>query len=257
MVKMVNLLLCVPPMSAFPMANHSFLSQTLYFFQCPCPGRGPQPHQHLRFLFGSLVLRGLQPAVWAAAINSDSSLWAPIQTLGFSFKKWSESPSVMSNPLQPHGLYSPWNSPYQNSGLAFPPPGDLPNQGSNPGLLHHRRILYQLSHRAVPNYSHLRCPKVGRYSLPTSPTSPRGPRTKNRPDETTGDWTPQIVYAYLLDVWESASTCLRPNPKWLFVEWMNAPMEVSWVFLSKWVSTLSDYSLPPFPALPGTEPPQC
>ena len=198
-----------------------------------------------------------QPAVWAAAINSDSSLWAPIQTLGVSFKKWSESPSIMSTSLQPHGLYSPWNSPHQNSGLAFPPPGDLPNQGSNPDLLHHRRILYQLSHRAVPNYSHLRCPKVGRYSLPTSPASPGGPRTKNRPDDTTGDWTPQIVYAYLLYVWESAPTCLRPDPKWLFVEWMNAPMEVSWVFLSKWVSTLSDYSLPPFPALPGTEPPQC
>ena len=29
----------------------------------------------------------------------------------------SESHSVVSNFLQPHGLYSPWNSPGQNSGV--------------------------------------------------------------------------------------------------------------------------------------------
>ena len=31
------------------------------------------------------------------------------------------------------------------SGLSFPSPGDLPTRGSNLGLLHCRRILYQLS----------------------------------------------------------------------------------------------------------------
>ena len=31
--------------------------------------------------------------------------------------KWSESHSVVSNSLQPHGLYSPWNSPGQNTGV--------------------------------------------------------------------------------------------------------------------------------------------
>ena len=36
----------------------------------------------------------------------------------------SESRSVMSNSLQPHGLYSPWNSPGQNTGwVAFPSSG--------------------------------------------------------------------------------------------------------------------------------------
>ena len=30
-------------------------------------------------------------------------------------KKWSESCSVMSDSFQPHGLYSPWNSPGQNT----------------------------------------------------------------------------------------------------------------------------------------------
>ena len=34
----------------------------------------------------------------------------------------------------PHGLYSPWNSPGQNTGVGspFPSPGDLPNQGIGP-----------------------------------------------------------------------------------------------------------------------------
>ena len=31
--------------------------------------------------------------------------------------KWSESLSVMSNSLQHHGLYNPWNSPGQNTGV--------------------------------------------------------------------------------------------------------------------------------------------
>ena len=37
------------------------------------------------------------------------------------------------------------------SGLPFPPPGDLPTQGSNPGLLHCRQIFYYLSHQGSPN----------------------------------------------------------------------------------------------------------
>ena len=35
--------------------------------------------------------------------------------------KWSESCSVVSDSLWPHGLYSPWNSPGQNTGVGnFP-----------------------------------------------------------------------------------------------------------------------------------------
>ena len=36
------------------------------------------------------------------------------------------------------------------SGLPFLSPGDLPNQGSNPGLPHCRGILYQLRHKGSP-----------------------------------------------------------------------------------------------------------
>ena len=45
----------------------------------------------------------------------------------------SESCSVMSDSLPPHGLYSPWNSPGQNTEVnTFPSPGDLPNPGIKP-----------------------------------------------------------------------------------------------------------------------------
>ena len=48
--------------------------------------------------------------------------------------KVSEKRSVMSDSLWPHGLYSPWNSPGQNTGIGkpFPSPGDLPNPGLKP-----------------------------------------------------------------------------------------------------------------------------
>ena len=101
-----------------------------------------------------------------------------------------ERHSVMSDSLQPHRLYSPWNSPGQNTGSTFPSPGDLPNSGIKPrfptlrvdfllaepqgkpkntgvgslsllqhifltqelnwGLLHCRQILYQLSYQGSP-----------------------------------------------------------------------------------------------------------
>ena len=64
----------------------------------------------------------------------------------------SESCSVMSNSLLPHGLYSPWNSPGKNTGegnLSLLE-GIFPTQKSNPGLPHCRQILYQLSHKGSP-----------------------------------------------------------------------------------------------------------
>jgi len=52
--------------------------------------------------------------------------------------KWSESGSVMSNSLRPHGLYSPWNSPGQNNRVVSLSllQGIFPTQGSNPYLPH-------------------------------------------------------------------------------------------------------------------------
>ena len=52
---------------------------------------------------------------------------------------------ILWNPMI---CYSPWNSPGQNTGVSSlsPSPGDFPN----PGLLHCRWILYQLSHKGSP-----------------------------------------------------------------------------------------------------------
>ena len=60
--------------------------------------------------------------------------------------------SVVSNFLRPHGQYSPWNSLGQNTGVGSLSllPGIFPTQGSNPGLLHGRWILYQLRHKGSP-----------------------------------------------------------------------------------------------------------
>ena len=61
--------------------------------------------------------------------------------------------SVVSDFLQPHGLYSPWNSPGQNTGVGRSLSrlqGIFQTQGSNPGLLYCRWILYQLSHKGSP-----------------------------------------------------------------------------------------------------------
>ena len=56
--------------------------------------------------------------------------------------------------LRFHGLYSPWDSPGQNTGVGslFFLQGIFPTQGSNPGPLHCRWILYQLRTREVQEY---------------------------------------------------------------------------------------------------------
>ena len=67
-------------------------------------------------------------------------------------KHKSESCSVVSDSLQHHGLYSPWNSPGQNTGVGSLSllQGIFSTQGSNPGLPRCRQILYQLSHKGSP-----------------------------------------------------------------------------------------------------------
>ena len=66
---------------------------------------------------------------------------------GVCLESGNESRSVVFNSLPPHGLYSPWNSPGQNTGVGnlslFQ--GIFPTQGLNIGLPHCRQILYQLS----------------------------------------------------------------------------------------------------------------
>ena len=65
----------------------------------------------------------------------------------------SESRSMVSNSLWPHGLYSPRNSPGQNTGVGSLSllQGIFPTQGSNPCLPHCRQILYLLRHKGSPS----------------------------------------------------------------------------------------------------------
>ena len=66
--------------------------------------------------------------------------------------KWvSESCSVMSDSLWPHGLYSSWNSPGQNTGVGshFLLQEIFLTQGLKPCLLHCRQILYHWATREV------------------------------------------------------------------------------------------------------------
>ena len=66
----------------------------------------------------------------------------------------SESCSIFFDSLWPHGLYSPWNSSGQNTGVGSLSllHGLFPTKELNPGLLHCRWILYQLSHKGSHHY---------------------------------------------------------------------------------------------------------
>ena len=122
----------------------------------------------------------------------------------FSWKvKWSESCSVVSNSLRPHGLYSPWNSPVQNTGVGSLSllQGIFPTQGSNTGLPHCRRILYQLSHQGSPRI----------LEWVAYPFSIKG---SNDPESVTG-WGQQDSWAQLWShIW------ISPVPAWPLRSWV-------------------------------------
>ena len=87
--------------------------------------------------------------------------------------KVSESRSVVSNSLRPHGLYSPWNSLGQNTEVDSLSllQGIFPTQGSNPRLPHCRQILYQMSHKGSPRIlKWVAYPFFSRFSQPRNQT---------------------------------------------------------------------------------------
>ena len=108
----------------------------------------------LRALPCLIQLDGCQ--LFFGSCQPDSSLWlcvhmafSPVclSLINMPVIACSESHSLMSDSLWPRGLYSPWNSPSQNTGVGSCSllKGIFPTKGSNPGLLHCRRTLYQLS----------------------------------------------------------------------------------------------------------------
>ena len=96
--------------------------------------------------------------------ETEVAVWKPsLETQAYS---QNESHSVVSDSLQPHGLYRQWNSPGQNTRV-----GSLsllqwifPNQRLKPGLPHCRWILYQLSHKGSPRILEWVVSVIQRYS---------------------------------------------------------------------------------------------
>ena len=86
--------------------------------------------------------------------------------------------------LRPHGLYSPWNSPGQNTGVGSLslPQGIFPNLGSNPGLPHCRWLVDQLSHKGSPRI----LPFSSRSSWPKNWTRVSGTAGRFLPTELSG-----------------------------------------------------------------------
>ena len=100
-----------------------------------------------RLFWGKLTERFLTEIRFSLWVKPDRK--KAISDKRRDFSDWSKSCSVVSNFLQPHGLYSPWNSPGKNTrvGSLSLLQGIFLTQGSNPGLPHYRQILYQLSHK--------------------------------------------------------------------------------------------------------------
>ena len=100
---------------------------------------------------GCLTIASLCVSLIISQYINDITVWLKFYCNELEVK-WSESRSVVSDSLRPHVLYSPWNSPGQNSGVGSLslPRGSSQPRGSNPAHLHFRQILYQLSHKGSP-----------------------------------------------------------------------------------------------------------
>ena len=113
------------------------------------------PPTSLNFLLSHLQIRFLQYSWYLHQMDrfhSNSNLATLLDNFMIHIESESQSHSVVSDSLWPHGLYSPWNPPGQNTGVGCHAllQGIFPTKGSNPGLSHCRRILYQLSQQGNP-----------------------------------------------------------------------------------------------------------
>ena len=130
-----------------------------YLQQNPWQIQLNQPENTAKFCWSNL-LRFSVPKnrdIFLISVSSDqlhpsAMMWVKLL---LNLVKWSEVKVKVAwscLTLQPHGLYSPWNSPGQITGV-----GSLSllqwiflTQESNQSLLHCRWILYQLSYEGSP-----------------------------------------------------------------------------------------------------------
>ena len=158
MITLLSLLLPLLPLSSSLRVSAWVRAQscpTLWSMDCSLSGSSVHGIHQARILECVVILppgESSQPKAWTCVscvgrwILYQWAIWEAVKCLE------SESHSVMSDSLGPHGLYSPWNSPGQNIGVGSFSllQGIFPIQGSNPGLPHCRQILYQLSHKGSP-----------------------------------------------------------------------------------------------------------
>ena len=134
---------------AEPRLNHQGLSSWLVkaYFISPHSKTGKINYLHMYQIHSLVTILCLPELELEKIVNSSVfTLWNAMCCV--------LSLSVVSDSLRPHGLWSsrilcPWGLFRLEywSGLPCPPPGIFPTQGSNPGLLHCRQILYHLSHQ--------------------------------------------------------------------------------------------------------------
>ena len=95
-----------------------------------------------------------KPLQYSCLENPINSMKIYVYTYMYIHMKVQVSQSCLT--LRPHGLYSLWNSPGQNPGVGSHSLflRNFPTQGLNPGLLHCRWTLYQLSHQGSPLYTY-------------------------------------------------------------------------------------------------------
>ena len=129
-----------------PRSRHRTFPGPLRIHSC-LPNQCPLPRTWVGFPSPSICSACLLLLLYISGVQHCNSTFYNFYTL-----KWSENRSVESDSLRPHGLYSPWNSPGQNTGVDILSllQGIFHTQGWNPGLPHCRLILYQLSRKGSP-----------------------------------------------------------------------------------------------------------
>ena len=134
-------------------------------------------------------------------IKLRSQRWRILETIFYLLPAYPESFNLVSFKFvkvtqlcltlcDPYRLYSPWNSPGQNTGVGSLSllQGIFPTQGSNPGLPHCRWILYQLSHKGSPRILEwVAYPFSSRSSQPRSQTGVSSLQVDSLPTELSGE----------------------------------------------------------------------
>ena len=93
--------------------------------------------------------QAIRTSLHATITGQNAGVWAE-SLFKFPLQKWKLL--SRSDSLQPRGLYNPWNSPGQSTGVGSLSllQGTFRTRGLNPGLPHCGWILYQLSYKGSP-----------------------------------------------------------------------------------------------------------